>query len=179
MLRAGVFDTRATWFICPLLNPSGLARGTRENHEGRDLNRDYKDQQSAETRAHIAWLQRQPHFDLALCLHEDWESQGFYLYELNPNDRPTLAPALVAAAATECTIESASVIDGREAVEPGIIRPIHDPRLRDNWPEAIYLRNYHTTLNYTLESPTRLPLEKRIRVLHGTVAAALKLITRA
>ena len=53
MLSAGIFDSRATWFLCPMLNPSGHLRGTRENHEGRDLNRDYKDVLSAEISAHI------------------------------------------------------------------------------------------------------------------------------
>lgn len=178
MLRAGLFDDRATWFLCPMLNPTGLARGTRENHEGRDLNRDYKDLHTVETRAHVNWLRRQPRFDLALCLHEDWESQGFYLYELNPDNRPTLAPAMLVAAAEECAIESTPIIDGRESVAPGIIRPVNDPLLRENWPEAIYLRHHHTTLNYTLESPSILPLDKRIRVLHCAVQSALRLITR-
>ena len=31
----------------------------------------------------MRWLARQPNFDLAVCVHEDWESVGFYLYELN------------------------------------------------------------------------------------------------
>ena len=30
MLEAGRFDTRANWFICPLLNPNGLARGVED-----------------------------------------------------------------------------------------------------------------------------------------------------
>ncbi|MBP6508777.1 MAG: succinylglutamate desuccinylase/aspartoacylase family protein, partial [Opitutaceae bacterium] len=64
MLAAGIFDSRATWFLCPMLNPSGHLRGTRENHEGRDLNRDYKDVLSAEISAHIGWLRHQPLFDL-------------------------------------------------------------------------------------------------------------------
>ncbi len=51
----------------------------------------YKDRQSAETRAHIAWLQRQPNFTVCLSVHEDWESIGYYLYELNPDQRPSLA----------------------------------------------------------------------------------------
>ena len=41
LLEAGVFDARAIWFLCPLLNPDGLARRTRENAGGIDLNRDY------------------------------------------------------------------------------------------------------------------------------------------
>jgi protein MpaA len=178
MLEAGLFDARANWFLCPLLNPTGHARGTRENNAGHDLNRDYKDLRQPETRAHVAWLGHQPRFDLTLCLHEDWESRGFYLYELNPANRPTLAPAMLAAAAQACAIEDAAVIDGRESAAPGIIRPVSDPLQRENWPEAIYLRNHHTTLSYTLESPSMLPLAQRIRALHLAVEAALMRATR-
>src|SRR5688572_24827862 len=39
LFTAGFFDTRANWFICPLLNPSGFLRGTRENADALDLNR--------------------------------------------------------------------------------------------------------------------------------------------
>lgn len=178
MLKAGVFDERATWFLCPLLNPAGFLRATRENAEGLDLNRDYKDLRSAEIRAHGAWLQRQPNFDLTLCLHEDWESTGFYLYELNPTNRPTLAHAMITAAKQVCPIETAAVIDGRESVEPGIIRPIADPILRELWPEAIYLRAHHTTLSYTLESPSALALDVRVAAMRTAVEAALDELTR-
>ena len=95
MIAGGVFDDRATWFLCPMLGPSALARGTRENAEGVDLNRDYKDRRSGEIRAHVAWLERQPRFDFAICLHEDWESTGFYLYELNRQNSPSLALSLI------------------------------------------------------------------------------------
>ena len=97
MIEAGVFDHRANWFLCPLLNPAGFLGGIRENAGGLDLNRDYKDLRSAEIAAHIAWLRRQPNFELTLCLHEDWESTGFYLYELNPSGRPSLAEPMIAA----------------------------------------------------------------------------------
>ncbi len=178
LLKAGVFDARATWFLCPLLNPAGFLRATRENAEGLDLNRDYKDLRSAEIRAHGAWLQRQPNFDVTLCLHEDWESAGFYLYELNPANQPTLADAMIAAVRKVCPIETAAIIDGRESAEPGIIRPIADPLLREMWPEAIYLRAHHTTLSYTLESPSALTLEARVAALRAAVEAALAEFTR-
>lgn len=173
MIEAGFFDARASWFLCPMLNPSGLRRGTRENEGGLDLNRDYKFPQSTEIRAHVAWLESQPPFDLGLCVHEDWESLGFYLYELNPEGRPTLARAMIEAVSKVNVIESATLIDGREIAEPGIIRPIADPSLRDQWPEAIYLTEHHTTLNYTLESPSALPLADRILVLRTAIEAAL------
>jgi len=179
LLTAGIFDTRATWFLCPMLNPTGHARGQRENHEGRDLNRDYKDTLSAEVRAHTRWLSAQPPFDLTLCLHEDWESRGFYLYELNPNNRPSLAEPMIDAVSAHCEIETAAIVDGRETAAPGIIRPIADPLMREQWPEAIYLRQHHTTLSYTLESPSAFPLEKRILALRTTVETAITRLDRA
>lgn len=178
MLAAGTFDQRANWFICPLLNPAGFSAGRRENGDQLDLNRDYRHMVSTEIRGHIAWLQRQPNFDLALCLHEDWESAGFYLYELNPLGLPTLADAMIDAVAAVCPIEQAAVIDGRDAAAPGIIRPVHDPQLREQWPEAIYLRAHHTVLTYTLESPSARPLAQRTAALQAAVEAALRQLLR-
>ena len=173
LVESGFFDERCTWFVCPLLNPTGFIHRTRENHAKVDLNRDYKSPRTSEVQAHVAWLQRQPNFDLIICLHEDWESTGFYLYELNPEHRPTLAPAMIAVAQTHCPIESATVIDGRQIAEPGIIRPVSDPPLRETWPEAIYLRHHHSTLDYTIETPSRLPLEQRIATQCAVVKGAL------
>lgn len=178
LIEAGVFDERAVWFICPLLNPAGFLRATRENSDGLDLNRDYKDFRSPEIRAHFAWLRRQPNFDLTLCLHEDWEAQGFYLYELNPTARPTLADVMIEAVVNVCPIETATVIDGRSIDAPGIIRPVSDPLMREMWPEAIYLRAHHTTLSYTIESPSAFPLAQRIATLRAAIEAALTRLTR-
>ncbi|MDB6164893.1 MAG: Succinylglutamate desuccinylase / Aspartoacylase family protein [Lacunisphaera sp.] len=173
LIGEGFFDDRCTWFICPLLNPTGFAARTRENHERTDLNRDFKNTASKEIRAHIAWLERQPNFDLTLCVHEDWEASGYYLYELNPESRPTLAHAMIAAAASVGLIETATVIDGREVAEPGVIRPVSDPLLRELWPESIYLRRHHSRLSYTTETPSALPLEQRIAMHCAALKAAV------
>ncbi len=117
--------------------------------------------------------QRQPPFDLTLCLHEDWESTGFYLYELNSKNRRSLAKSILEAVRPLCPIDEALTIDGRATAAPGIIRPIDDPLLRETWPEAIYLRAHHTTLSYTLESPSAFPLQQRIAALRAAVEAAL------
>ena len=172
LLETGFFDDRATWFICPVLNPTGLVRGTRENATGLDLNRDFLDVRATETRAHIGWLQRQPPFHLTLCIHEDWESTGYYLYELNPHQRPSLANPILEAVREYCPIDEAPVIDGRTTAAPGIIRPIDDPLLRETWPEAIYLRAHHTTISYTLESPSAFPLEHRITAHRAAITSA-------
>jgi protein MpaA len=172
LLESGDFDARATWFLCPLLNPAGLARGIREDAEGRDLNRDYLSVASPEVKAHIGWLRSQPNFDLAICLHEDWESTGFYLYELNPDQRPTLAEAIIKAVKKACPIDPAPLIEGREAVG-GIIRPELKPAERELWPESIYLQVNHTRLSYTIESPSALPLETRLAAHRTAVRTAI------
>uniref|UniRef100_UPI00404B453D M14 family metallopeptidase n=1 Tax=Cephaloticoccus sp. TaxID=1985742 RepID=UPI00404B453D len=178
MLRAGFFSNNANWFICPVLNPEGLQAATRENVDQCDLNRDYQDRSSLEVQAHTRWLGRQPPFDLTLCLHEDWESTGFYLYELNPRARPTLADKMIQTVSGLMPIEPASIIDGRPIAEPGIIRPVSDPLLRTNWPEAIFLSLSHTTLSYTLETPSTLPVSDRIGAMQAAVAAAVTSLIR-
>ncbi len=173
LLERGVFDGRAVWFLCPLLNPVGFTRRTRENADGLDLNRDYRALKSAEIQAHARWLRYQPNFDLALCLHEDWESTGYYLYELNPGGRPSLAATMMSAVTKHCPIEPATVIDGRPVAEPGIIRPSSDPLQRELWPESIYLRAHHTQLGYTLETPSSFPIDQRIAAHAAAVETAI------
>lgn len=173
LLETGFFDARAVWLICPLLNPAGFLACTRGNGAGLDLNRDYRHQVSDEIRAHARWLNAQPNFDLALCLHEDWEAQGFYLYEITSQPHPHLARDIVRAVAPTCPIETAATIDGRNVTEPGIIHPVPDPQLRDQWPESIYLHAHHTPLGYTLETPSSRPIEQRIAAQRAAVAAAV------
>ncbi|HVU36554.1 MAG TPA: M14 family metallocarboxypeptidase [Opitutaceae bacterium] len=177
LLERGTFDARANWFLCPLLNPVGFTRRTRENAEGLDLNRDYKALQSAEIQAHARWLKHQPNFDLVLCIHEDWESKGYYLYELNPSGRSSLARPIIAAVENVCPIETAETIDGRSISERGIIRPVSDPLLREQWPESIYLRAHHTRLSYTLESPSAFPLPQRVAAHRAAIETAIAGIT--
>jgi murein peptide amidase A len=173
MLESGLFDERATWFLCPLLNPTGFVLRTRENAGGVDLNRDYLDPCTREVAGHVNWLRRQPSFDAVMCMHEDWEAQGFYLYELNSSPLPSLADAMIAAASEHMPIETSAIIDGREAAAPGIIRPVSDPLLRETWPEAVYLHARHCQLNYTLETPSTAPGDRRIATHSAAVQAGL------
>ena len=161
-LREGVFDDRATWFLVPMLNPTGFVNNQRDSAEGIDLNRDYLSRKSREVSDHVHWLNRQPRFDLALCLHEDWEAQGFYLYELVQTQDEDYCRSIRTAVADVLPIEQGNVIDGRPVAEPGIIRPESDPALREQWPEAIYLFKYHTAHCLTFETPTPRPLQDRI-----------------
>jgi hypothetical protein len=164
------------WF-CPCLNPASFVLNSRVTAEGKDLNRDYRHRETAEVRAHIAWLERQPQFDLCLCLHEDWESHGFYVYELNPENRPSLAETIVARVAEICPINRSEIIEEREA-KGGIIRPNLDPATRPQWAEAFYLIVNKTRQSYTLEAPSDFPLPTRVNALVAGVNAALEKFTQ-
>lgn len=173
LLRTESFPKDAWLWVLPCLNPTGFPANTRESAAGLDLNRDYRHLRSPEIRAHVTWLQRQPMFDLTFCLHEDWEAAGFYVYELNPDGRPSLAEALIAGARGVCPIDPSSTIDGREA-EGGIIRPSLDPATRAEWPEAFYLIQNKTRLSYTVESPSDFELPVRVAALVAGMREALR-----
>ena len=85
-----------------------------------------------------------------------------------------MAAATSSAVAPVCPLDLSPVIDGREA-RAGIIRPVSDPLLREQWPEAIYLRAQHATLTYTLESPSAFPLAQRIAAHRAALETAIAL----
>jgi protein MpaA len=172
LLQENQWPENTSILLCPCLNPTGFLSNRRENEQGIDLNREYRNTKAPESLAHIAWLDRQPPFDLCLCLHEDWESDGFYVYELNPDGRPSLADHMVAQVAEVCPVDLSEIIEGRPA-QNGIIRPSIDPRTRPDWPESFYLLTYKTRLSYTLEAPSDFPVTTRVAALVTAVRAAL------
>jgi len=173
LLRENSWPANAELWLLPCLNPTGFILNSRENDGRKDLNRDYRHVETAEVRAHIAWLERQPKFNLYLCLHEDWESHGFYLYEQNPDNRPSLAEKMIEAAKQVCPIDLSENIEGRPA-HGGIIRPNISPQERPDWPEALYLISHKARQGYTLEAPSDFPLNTRVDALVEAVKAALK-----
>jgi len=158
--------------LCPCLNPTGFPLNRRENAQGIDLNRQYLHLEAAETRAHVEWLQRQPAFDLTLCLHEDWEANGFYLYEINLSDGPSWGEEMIRRVAAVCPIDPSELIEERPA-QSGIIRPSADPRSRAQWPEAFWLLTNKTRHSYTLEAPSDFPLPTRVTALVTAVRTVL------
>jgi len=172
LLGENDWPEEADIWICPCLNPTGFPLNRRENADGVDLNRDYRHLRSAEIRAHVAWLNQQPNFDLTLCLHEDWESHGFYVYEVNPDHEPSLGEKMMQAVSKECPIDLSTVIEDRPA-QGGIIRPDIDPAKRPQWPEAFYLVMNKTRHSYTLEAPSDFPLPTRVAALATAVRVVL------
>ena len=159
------------WLI-PCLNPTGFILNSRENDGRKDLNRDYRHTETGEIAAHIRWLERQPRFDFYFCLHEDWESHGFYLYEQNPDNKVSLAEKMIEAVKKVCPVDMSENIEGRPA-QCGIIHPKVSPQERPDWPEALYLISHKARQGYTLEAPSDFPLTIRVNALVAAVNAAV------
>jgi hypothetical protein len=172
LIQENRWPEHAEIFLLPCLNPVGFTRNTRENAGGLDLNRDYRHSRAPETLAHIAWLKRQPKFDLYLCLHEDWESHGFYLYEQNPDGKFSLAEKMIEAVKNICPIDMNEMIEGRES-RGGIIRPNIQPGERPQWPEAVWLIVQKSRQGYTLEAPSDFELSVRVQALVNAANAAV------
>jgi len=175
LLRENNFPQDAAIWLCPCLNLTGFPHNRRENYAGIDLNRDYRQPQTEEIRTHVSWLGEQPNFDITLCLHEDWESQGFYLFEQNPDHKVSFGEKIISAVEEVCPIDRSENIEGWPA-RGGIISPGVNPDERPQWPESIYLIKNKTRLAYTLEAPSDFPLNVRVASLVASVRCVLETI---
>jgi protein MpaA len=163
LMETGAFPADRHCIVCPALNPGGLALNTRENRNGIDLNRDYLNKVSLETSAHARWLDGKPVPGLFVSLHEDWETAGFYFYEINLGmDDPRRASELLAAVSPHFPGEPGLEIDGHAVRAPGWIFHCAEADLPDSWPEAIYLAKRGCPLSFTLETPSRARLTDRV-----------------
>jgi len=173
ILQNNTLPLENDYYICPCMNPSGLAIHSRENSEGIDLNRDFSDFKSREIELHHEWVKEQiDDLDMAIHLHEDWEASGFYLYEINFGEVESRADSILQAAAAWVPIEIAVSIDGHSA-SGGIIRPPANHDVPEGLPEALFFQRRFNLLNYTLETPSSLELTARVQAMQAALLSAL------
>ncbi len=173
LLENGLLEKRLSFHICPMLNPTGFELGTRENLNGVDLNRDYLHLQNPEVQGHVQWLEkRNP--ELFISLHEDWESEGFYFYEINTTgDMPERYEFMAQQISEVMPLEPGEMIDDHEVRCRGWIYHEAEADISDSWPEAIYLAKKGCALSFTFESPSSLPLEQRVAAQTAAVNSLL------
>lgn len=175
LMNGGFFPHDRHCIVCPALNPGGLAEISRTNRLGVDLNRDYLHMTSPEVSAHSRWLESRPAPSLFVSLHEDWETQGFYFYEINlGEDDPGRASALLDAVSPYFPAERGPLIDGHDARAPGWIFHRAEADLPDAWPEAIWLAKRGCPLSFTFETPSSAALASRVSAHIAAVCALLR-----
>ena len=158
--------------VFPCLNPGGLSLNTRATLEGEDLNRQFHRTDHPLVSAWRAWIGGQ-RFRLALCLHEDYDGQGVYCYELYHPQHPPLADRLLAACEHVIPRDPRPRIDGRKAVR-AVVRRARAPVDLPGFPEAIALHLGIADHNLTFESPSEYSFYHRVRVHEAFVSAAVR-----
>lgn len=163
---------RFSFEIVPCLNPHGYAHDTRENEAGIDLNWGYEDASLPE----IALMRRLVdgrRFAFVFDFHEDWESHGFYIYDVR-RDGPPVGPRIIERVGAVCPINLDDEIEGDPA-NGGVISP--DPEKVAKARGAglpIALFRDHTDHFLTSESPTGLDMETRVRAQRAALEVVLE-----
>ena len=149
------------FLLFPCLNPWGLVKNSRVDAQGRDLNRVFHHDEACSVQALKQTIK--PHrFSLALTLHEDYDGQGVYIYEIE-RAKPFWGEALLDAARPYLPIEGRTSIDGRKA-RGGLLRRKIIPAkfLKLGYPEAVYLHLHHAERVFTIETPSEFSLDHRV-----------------
>jgi hypothetical protein len=158
------------FLILPCVNPHGLMHNTRVDHRGVDINRTFHDLSDPLI---AAWhkLVAGRTFTLALNLHEDYDAQGIYAYELN-GEGQTVSREILEDCAHVLPLDGRAKIDGRKS-DRGLIQPRRIPRDLPGMPEAIVLYQMGAMVTITFESPSEFSLEDRIAVQKKFIESSL------
>ena len=148
--------------IFPCLNPWGLVHNTRLDEHGQDLNRLFHQDELPFIQALKSHIE--PYrFSLSLTLHEDFDGQGLYIYEIE-RCTPFWGEDLLELARPLIPIEGRIIIDGRRTSKAGLVRRSIDIRKFPMIPEAIFLHVNHSQRTFTFETPSEFALDQRVQV---------------
>ncbi len=164
--------------LFPCLNPWGIVNNCRYAESGDDLNRSFHRDEIPLVAA-VKKVITGHHFAVSLMLHEDYDGQGLYLYEIE-KDSPFWGEALIERARSIIPIEGRTKVDGHKA-SAGLVRRRMDHKrfARIGYPEAAWLHLYHSDRTFTVETPSEFAIEHRVEahvaVIEECVQRALQL----
>lgn len=166
---------RGSFLIAPCLNPVGLVLNTRADHRGIDINRRFHDAEDVICGPWQRWIAGKS-MRFGLCLHEDYDAQGIYLYELN-HARETTGHRIIGACSRIIAPDARKAIDGRKA-QDGVIRRRTLPTNLPGMPEAIELHLRGCPVTITFETPSEFDLDTRVRAQVKFVEAAMEALCK-
>ena len=157
--------------LFPCLNPWGLANNSRTDSTGLDLNRNFHRRHSVITAVrHIVGKRR---FAASANLHEDFDAEGLYLYEVTR--AIGFGEKLLAAASRILPHDPRPRIENRIASDGLIRRRVTKSTFaKMGTPEAIWLYLDHTDHSFTIETPSEFALERRVATQVAMLDAILR-----
>ena len=153
--------------LLPCLNPWGLVNNRRGTADDVDLNRSFHLEKKLPVIRALKALVGPYQLAASLMLHEDYDGQGVYLYEVQRaaqlRDAHHWGEALLTAARAHLPTDPRPKIDGRK-VAAGIHRRRIDHRrfAKIGFPEAIWLHLEHSARTFTVETPSEFGMERRV-----------------
>ena len=115
--------------------------------------------------------------------HEDWESDGFYLYNISTELTEGWAGTLIESVSRVCPIDLNESID-EMAASNGVISPKisdvdKDPKPKGDYPEAIFMHlSGKASGTFTFEAPSAFDLPTRIEALQAAILASVDLLKK-
>ena len=157
--------------IC--LNAHGYVYDTRHNAQDVDVNWAWIRDDVPEVWVIKDWV-RDRRFEFVCDFHEDWESPGFYLYEMR-RGVPLMGTDVVDAVERVCPLNLCDQIEGLSAVRGVVLND--EERVNELRGEGIPIELYHGYTDHflTVESPT----ERRMDVRVAAHMAALDVVVAA
>ncbi|MBC8288456.1 MAG: M14 family metallocarboxypeptidase [Nitrospinae bacterium] len=156
----------------PCINPHGYEYGTRENHEGKDLNRLFR-QETPPPEVAFAKSILEKHYELTIELHEDFMSPGYYLYQQGTHQEDDhLGKKILQDVKDIMPINLNGEIDGRSA-QAGIMVQESNFMSMDWWPMALYSLFKGARRCLTLETATKFPIDMRVEAHSAAINTAL------
>ncbi len=192
IVRDGLLDPQYGYCLWVCTNPSGYELGTRHNCDGFDINRSYTEIGLTPEAQAIVATTRGQHYLLAIDLHEDFESEGFYLYEpcvraQTPYGRRILDEVLEAGFALQALEASFDLgyppdeIAALCTFEAGWVKPDYERESRyfsAGLPMTMYLLQHTARRSLTFETPLCATWDERLAMHRIAVVAALAQIAR-
>jgi hypothetical protein len=186
IVRDGLLDPAFNYRIWCCTNPSGYERYTRENAEGRDINRSFNAGGTTPEARAIVTANRDRRFALVLDLHEDFEADGFYCYEPVVDGKAPIGAAIVGAMDDEGFAVQAldDVFELGYPSEAAYLRtlergrvmpdPVAERAFFTGTPYSLHMLRRSTRRALTLETPRSLDWDTRIAMHRVAVVVALE-----
>jgi protein MpaA len=152
--------------IIAVVNPWGWSYDIRYNRHGIDINRDFASFKSQEAKF-IREFVKGKKYDLMIDLHEDPTAEGFYLYQYGHPDKATakqiIAKIKMMGYPTQQNV-SMIILKTKDGIIDAPMWGLWYMKLTRQLSIANFYRLNHSKKVFTLETPTRLPMEDRLKM---------------
>ena len=163
------------FLIIPCFCPWSIANNSRNGPDGEDPNRNFNHPAFGYMRTWQDFVARK-NLRLAISLHEDYDANGTYVYELS-NRNEFRAEVYLKAAERAIPPEPCNSIEGMRS-KNGVIRRKRKAPDMPGLPETLYLHQKGAEVAMTFETPSEYSLYHRANAHRLFISAAVKYIVK-